>query len=847
MMAFLTACQAVGPKPSEQRVLGSMPKESGVSAPLVGTLNELVGPTNGSIAAIRGDLSPQLGQGDSTAVATRGTLEDTIALTGQVVAGRTAQLTFGTAGTIQAVHVRSGQTVQQGTPLVELALDDNALLAAQTQATVAELAYKSQEARVAELRRGGGGMAVEEARAGVARARAALLEAELAREAASNRPASVDVQLARLAVEQANDDLAQAQAAAQRTQETEGDQSALAMRSAERKVKEATIRLDLLRARQAAAPAALETERQRAQLQFDQAKDDLASAQAAAQQTEQDAQRAAADAAAAVRVAERQLAAAMLRLTPTAAGSPDSERQLARLDLDQARADVGSAQARLRRIEEEAGVRPPAQPLVQVPSGTPTPTPVTDTLAPDDQCIRGAAFACTAQTRADAISALRAAERRAAEASLRLEQLNAPATPGTAGGATSGGQSVAAQAQLQVERAQEELARAKEAEQRTAEDAQRRSAAAARAVRSAERRVADLTLMLNQTAAGGQTAADAELQLAELALAQANDEQAQAQAAAQLAARQQSESAQASSSASASSVRAAERKLTEATLKLQQARTTVDGAQPGSAAQHEVPDLKVSAARAELAAAEARLAEVQNGTASPENLQNEEQRLALLKNQALAARNAAQPHVVLNAPFDGTITSVGVLANQSIDARTPVVRIDDPSNLSVMASASEYEVSRLAMNQRVEVSFPSATTGVVIGTISDVGAAATRQADKASFPSFPVRIDLPNMPDAVRLGMTATINVSIRGSANGISIPSRAIHTLGGRTLVTRVTEAGGKEEVPVVVGNTFGTKVEILSGLREGDIVDVTPAQAQANIQDVAGVYAASASQRRP
>jgi len=817
-----------------------MSTESVASGPLLGTLNGLAGRTDESTSAIRDDLSGQLGQGTTRAVAARGTLEDTIALTGQVVAGRTAQLTFRTAGTVQAVHVRSGQTVQQGTPLVELALDDNALLVAQTQATVAELASKSQEARVAELRRGGAGTAVEDARAGVARARAALLEAELAREAASNRPASVDVQLARLAVEQANDDLAQAQAAAQRTQETEGDQSALAMRSAERKVKEATIRVDLLRASQAAAPVGRETERQRAQLQFDQAKDDLASAQAAAQQTEQDAQRAAADAAAAVRLAERRLAAAMLRLTPAAAGNRDPERQLARLDLDQARADVASAQTRLRRINEEAGVRPPTQPLVQVPSGTPT--PVADSLAPTNNVCRATDSSC--ETRTDAIAALRAAERRVAEAALRLEQINAPATPGTAAEATRGGQTVAAPVQLQVESAQEELARAKEAEQRTAEDAQRRSAATARAVRGAERRVADLTLVLNQTAGGAQTAADAELQLAELALAQANDEQAQAQAVAQLAARQQSESAQASSSASASSVRAAERKLSEAALKLQQARTTVDGAQPDSTAQREVPDLKVSAARAELAAAEARLTQVQTGTASPENLQNEEQRLALLKNEALAARTEAQPSVVLKAPFDGTITGVGVVANQSIDARAPVVRIDDPSNLSVMASASEYEVSRLGMNQRVEVSFPSATTGVVIGTISDVGAAATRQADKAS---FPVRIDLPNMPDAVRLGMSATINVTIRGSSNAISVPAQAIRTSGGRTFVTRVTKAGGGEDVPVAVGNTFGTKVEILTGLRDGDIIDVTPAHSQAKAQDVGGVYAASAPQRRP
>src|SRR5262249_40933023 len=160
------------------------------------------------------------------------------------------QLSFRSAGTIRAVNVRSGQVVRKGEPLAELTLDDAALLAAQTQATVAELAYQSMQTRVEELKRGGGTSALQEARANATRARAALVEAEVARDAArnGNSPARVDGQLAQLAVEQAKDDLENAQRTAQRAKEAETSQTELAVRAAQRKVDDASIRLDILRA-----------------------------------------------------------------------------------------------------------------------------------------------------------------------------------------------------------------------------------------------------------------------------------------------------------------------------------------------------------------------------------------------------------------------------------------------------------------------------------------------------------------------------------------------------------------------------------------------------------------------
>src|SRR5207237_6929227 len=105
--------------------------------------------------------------------------------------------------------------------------------------------------------------AVEEARVAVARAEIAVREAERARDAASSRPADLEVQRAQLALDEANDAVAQAQAATHPPPEAAA-RGAAGVRAAERKVAEATIRRDQLQADLTRTAAARDAQRQRA-------------------------------------------------------------------------------------------------------------------------------------------------------------------------------------------------------------------------------------------------------------------------------------------------------------------------------------------------------------------------------------------------------------------------------------------------------------------------------------------------------------------------------------------------------------------------------------------------------
>lgn len=789
--ALLPGCQFLAPSPAEPPTLGQIPLEAGRTRDQVGAF--------GADAQAAGE----------TTDVKRGTLQDVIGFSGQVVPARTAKLSFRTGGDVRTVYVRSGQAVKSGEPLAQLALDDEALRTAQTQATVAELAYQSQASRVEQLKQGGGAASAEDARANVAKARAALLEAQVARDVArSAGPVSTDVQLASLAVDQAKDELANAQDVSRRTQETETSNAAVAVRTAQRRVDEANLRLELLRANRANAQASAQGQQQQAQLEVDAAKDELARAQLMAGRGEEDARAAPANAQAAVQAAQREVAAATLRLDMAQqSGAPanrEAALQLARLDLAQAQAQRAQAQQNARPDQAAPPTSPNLASEVR-PSGTiialPAPTPA---VGPSPT--------------PGAVLDLRSADLRVAAAAQKVEALSrAPQQQGPGDEQQL--------AQLQLDAAQDQLARAQAAAQQTAQrteqDDQTGLSAGALAVRAADRRLQDATLRLQQVQAtasptADQTANDPEIRLAELNLAQAQDDLTAVQAQANLAAQGGSATGQASAASTAFAVRAAERKLSEATLKLQQAGATEQSAQASGDSQQGVADLRVAAAQGSLQAAQAHLNEVQSGSGSAEALRNEERRAELLQSEALAARSQAQPVITLTAPFDGTVASVDVTENQTVDPRTTVVRLDDPGRLSVLASASQFEVSRLSTDQPVMIDFPGVTSESVKGTIVDLSTAAVRDGDRTG---FPVRIDLDQMPGAVRAGMTATVNVAVKAD-NVLYVPAAAIHMVGASPMVTRVAPDGSRQDVQVVLGATFGSNIEIVSGLKEQDTI---------------------------
>ena len=92
--------------------------------------------------------------------------------------------------------------------------------------------------------------------------------------------------------------------------------------------------------------------------------------------------------------------------------------------------------------------------------------------------------------------------------------------------------------------------------------------------------------------------------------------------------------------------------------------------------------------------------------------------------------------------------------------------------------------------------------------------------------TYKVRVAVPQMPAAVKLGMTAKVHLQ-NGTDSSILLPATAIYQTGGNPQVWLVTNE-------VSIGGYEGNNVRISDGLQQGDIVVVGGVNKLAEDQNV-------------
>jgi multidrug efflux pump subunit AcrA (membrane-fusion protein) len=170
------------------------------------------------------------------------------------------------------------------------------------------------------------------------------------------------------------------------------------------------------------------------------------------------------------------------------------------------------------------------------------------------------------------------------------------------------------------------------------------------------------------------------------------------------------------------------------------------------------------------------------------------------------------------APLDGVITSINIFnEGQAVTAYAPVITVGDMSQLEVSADLyGDSGVGELSQGMAAVIE-PHDRPGTVqmMGIIRYVPTGAPGEEDKTTRVSFETSIadtDL-GLSDLVR------VKVVVESKTNVLWLPPQAIRTFEGRQFVV-VQDAQGLHRVDVKVGVEGSERVEILSGLTEGQIV---------------------------
>ncbi|MCY4213715.1 MAG: efflux RND transporter periplasmic adaptor subunit [Gammaproteobacteria bacterium] len=145
--------------------------------------------------------------------------------------------------------------------------------------------------------------------------------------------------------------------------------------------------------------------------------------------------------------------------------------------------------------------------------------------------------------------------------------------------------------------------------------------------------------------------------------------------------------------------------------------------------------------------------------------------------------------------------------------------VGDLEGLAVDGRIDEVDIINVSVGNEVRVSGDAFPNTVLLGTLERVSSEAT--AASRSLPFFEVTAVVPSLTPsqraAVRIGMSAVLEVVIRREAEALLVPLAAIALVGSQPTVHRVGD-DGPIPVPVVVGETTVGQIEILEGVAPGD-----------------------------
>lgn len=191
---------------------------------------------------------------------------------------------------------------------------------------------------------------------------------------------------------------------------------------------------------------------------------------------------------------------------------------------------------------------------------------------------------------------------------------------------------------------------------------------------------------------------------------------------------------------------------------------------------------------------------------------------------ALAAAEAAVRrletrigYATVRSPIAGVVTAKHVEAGDVVAAQTPLFAVADISTLVVPIGVSELDVGRLASGDVVEVRLDALPDRPVAGRIRRIFPAA----DPATR-LVPVEIALER-GSLARPGYLARVDLRLEERQDVAIVPAGAILTGVGGEESAFVVEDGKAFRRPVETGLVSKGRVEVVSGLRPGEVVVVS------------------------
>ncbi len=174
----------------------------------------------------------------------------------------------------------------------------------------------------------------------------------------------------------------------------------------------------------------------------------------------------------------------------------------------------------------------------------------------------------------------------------------------------------------------------------------------------------------------------------------------------------------------------------------------------------------------------------------------------------------------IKAPFDGVVTlSKDMPALGDGGVAPGYVRLLNPEELIISVPIDEIDFPQVKEGDKVNVSLMAYQDEVFSGSVTYLGREASNRDGRVSFPAI-----ITLEPDERILpGMTADVWVILAQETDILVVPIETVFDgEKGEQYVNVITDEGGIEMRPVKTGISDDNQIEIIEGVREGEMIEV-------------------------
>ena len=182
------------------------------------------------------------------------------------------------------------------------------------------------------------------------------------------------------------------------------------------------------------------------------------------------------------------------------------------------------------------------------------------------------------------------------------------------------------------------------------------------------------------------------------------------------------------------------------------------------------------------------------------------------------ADGATSSVFMLRSPVAGSVIERAAVVGQMLDPGTPAFRIGNLSTLWLTVHAFERDAVRIQQGASARLSFPALPGQNFEGRVANVG----RRVESESR-TVPVRIDVKNVGNGLRPGMSATAAVPVgETGATILTVPVASVQRVRNEWCVFLPKDANHFEIRRIGRGRDLAGEVEVLSGLQAGETIVV-------------------------